>query len=240
MPEDNEDNKELNSGIDESGDSSDVFVPVQSAEHIDSPEGKMAAGKGESNEVWEWAKSIIFALALALFLKATVVQSYMIPTQSMVPTIMPRDRVFGNRFIFHFKDPRPGDVIAFKPPPEVYGSHEYPDSGEKGFQGFYDKTFGKDRIIPYLKRVVAVEGDTVEISGGKVIRNNVPLDEPYLNCDPNYEYPPEKVPKDMLFVMGDNRCNSHDSHVWGFLPKKNVQAKAFFRFWPPNRIGVVR
>ncbi|MFA6450340.1 MAG: signal peptidase I [bacterium] len=200
-------------------------MPAQDAERLKSQKRTQAV-----NEIKEWIKSIAIALGLALLLKAYVVQSYMIPTPSMVPTIMPKDRVFGNRFIYRFRDPRPGDVIAFKPP---FASAETEKS-------VFSRFGGSDRVIPYLKRVIAVGGDTVEVRNRTVYINNIPLDEPYIYEKPNYDYPTVTVPRDDLFVMGDNRCNSHDSHVWGFLPKENVQAKAFFRFWPLHRIGVVR
>ncbi|HOX28844.1 MAG TPA: signal peptidase I [bacterium] len=184
------------------------------------------------SETKEWIKSIVIALVLALVLKSVVVQSYMIPTGSMEPTIMPYDRVFGNRFIYRLHDPAPGDIISFRPPPAAVNSLEYLYA--------QDSQRGNTKVIPYLKRVIAVAGDTVRVHDGKVYRNNIPLDEPYIMEKPNYEFPTVRVPKDMVFVMGDNRCNSHDSHIWGFLPKRNIQAKAFFRFWPVKRIGVLR
>lgn len=195
-------------------------------------------------ETKEWVKSIVIALVLALVLKAYVVQAYMIPTGSMEPTIMPRDRLFGNRFIYHFRDPKPGDIIAFIPPESVTGNVDIlmrraRDARDRAFPHLR-RGAGGERVVSYLKRVVAVGGDTVAVHGGRVYLNGVPLDEPYIREELNYEYPPVKVPEGKIFVLGDNRCNSHDSHVWGFLPRKNIQAKAFFRFWPPGRIGVVR
>lgn len=167
-------------------------------------------------EVKDWGRSIIIAVALALVIKATIVQAYMIPTGSMKPTIMEGDRVFGNRFIYHFQHPHRGDIIAFKPPEGV-----------------------GDGKIPFLKRVVAVAGDTVEIHEGRVIINGVTLDEPYIKNHSYNDFEPLRIPKGYLFVLGDNRANSYDSSKWPtpFLPEKNIQAKAFFRFWPVNRIG---
>jgi signal peptidase I len=165
-------------------------------------------------EVKDWGRSIIIAIALALVIKATIVQAYMIPTGSMKPTIMEGDRVFGNRFLYHFQHPHRGDIIAFKPP-----------------QGVGD---GK---VPFLKRVVAVAGDKVEIRNGSVIINGRITDEPYIHNHSYSDMEPQRVPPGDLFVLGDNRANSYDSSKWGFLPEKNVQAKAFFRFWPLNRIG---
>jgi signal peptidase I len=187
-------------------------------------------------EIKEWAKSIVFALAIALFLKATVVQSYMITSGSMEPTIMPSERVFGNRLVYRLHDPRQGDVVAFTPPPEAYNG-SYTEEAQNSLAG---RLMSGDKLIPFVKRVIGVPGDTVEVRGGNVYVNKVPKKESYLNCKPDYEMPPVKVPKGKLFVMGDNRCNSNDSHIWGFLPRKNVEAKAFLRFWPMTRIGLMR
>ncbi|MFA6450339.1 MAG: signal peptidase I [bacterium] len=186
-------------------------------------------------EIKEWAKSIVIALALALFLKATVVQSYVITSGSMQPTINPSERVFGNRFIYRFHNPRQGDVVAFTPPPAAYEGRYPTEQVENSLSG---RILSGSKIIPYVKRVIGVEGDMVEVSNGVVYVNKKPLKENYLNCKPDYELMPVKVPKGDLFVMGDNRCNSNDSHIWGFLPMKNVEAKAFLRFWPIGRIGV--
>ncbi|MFA6448967.1 MAG: signal peptidase I [bacterium] len=177
-----------------------------------------------------WIIIVVISNIFTTGLKRFIIQSYMIPTPSMVPTILPNDRVMGNRLIYRFSDPKHGDIIAFKPP---FASSEKEESG-------FSIIVKGERVVPYLKRVIAVGGDTIEVRNGIVYVNNVPLDEPYINEKPNYDYPPVKVPKDNLFVMGDNRSNSHDSHVWGFVPKENVQAKIIFRFWPIRSIGPIR
>jgi len=176
-------------------------------------------------EIFDWGKSIAIAVVLAVVMKATVVQSYVIPTESMVPTIMPSDRVFGNRFIYRFHGPQRGDIIAFIPPE---AARERQDPREK-----------TGRIIPYMKRVIALEGDTVEVRRGVVFVNGKPLEEPYVEAPPLYEMRPVKVPAGKIFVLGDNRANSYDSHIWGFVPVENIQAKAFLRYWPPGRAGLL-
>ena len=176
------------------------------------------------SETKEWIKSIAIAIVIAVVFKATMVQSYAVPTGSMIPTIMPNDRVFGNRFVYYFREPKPGDVISFTPPESV-------PTRQKTRFGTY---------IPFLKRVIAVHGDAIEVKDGKVFVNGKKIDEPYINDPPDYYMTPTVVPEGMFFVLGDNRQNSLDSHVWGFLPEKNVKAKAFFRYWPLNRIGVVK
>jgi signal peptidase I len=178
-------------------------------------------GKFVSN-IKEWIKTILIALVVSFAFKATVVQSYEVPTGSMEPTIMPGDRLLASRLTYHFRDPRPGDIITFVPPESVPGR----------------KTNFLGQIIPFVKRVVAVEGDLIEVRNQEVYRNHVPRPEPYINEPPCYNLPPLRVPEGKLFVLGDNRCNSLDSHIWGFLPRKAVEAAVFFRFWPISRIGI--
>jgi signal peptidase I len=85
-----------------------------------------------------------------------------------------------------------------------------------------------------------VDGDWIEVKNGIVYRNGAPLSEPYINQAPDYSLPLFRVPEGYVFVLGDNRRKSYDSHAWGFLPKKNIFAKAMFCYWPMTRIGLVR
>lgn len=195
--------------------------PVTGIDDTGAPKEKREQKGGLVDEVIEWAKSIVIALMLALIIKSFFVQAYMIPTSSMEPTIMPRDRVFGNRFVYRLKHPQHGDIIAFEPPDIL-------------------KESGRGKATSLLKRVVAVGGDTVAVRDGILYLNGIPLDEPYIKAMPRKDYPLRRIPEGYLFMMGDNRNNSLDSRVWGLLPEENIQAKAFFRFWPPARIGVVR
>jgi signal peptidase I len=165
----------------------------------------------------DYAKSILIALVLSLGIRVAVVEAYHVPTGSMVPTIMEHDRIMSNKFIYFFTDPGPGDVVVFTPSPNIHTD--------------------APRLV---KRLIGVEGDRIEVKGGVVFRNGKPLDEPYINQAPDYDLPPLRVPEGQVFVLGDNRRNSYDSHLWGFLPKKNIIAKAMFCYWPPSRIGVVR
>ncbi|MEK6692324.1 MAG: signal peptidase I [Nitrospirota bacterium] len=164
----------------------------------------------------EYLKSILIALVLSLVVRVAIVEGYLIPSGSMLPTIAENDRILSNKFIFRFTDPAPGDIVVFTPPEWAYTN-----------------------APRFVKRVIGVEGDWIEIKNGIVYRNGNPLSEPYVQQPSDYTLPPFLVPEGYLFVLGDNRRNSHDSHVWGFLPKKNIIAKAMFRYWPPKRIGVV-
>lgn len=165
-------------------------------------------------EAYEWIKSIIIAFILAYIIKFTLIESYATPTLSMYPTIQTQDRMMAEKVSYRFTVPKRQDIIVFYPP-------ESAQAGKK----------------KYLKRVVAVGGDTVEIKNSRVYLNRKVLKELYLNEPPYYTLPPTKIPPGHLFVMGDNRNNSADSHIWGTLPVENAIGKLIFRYWPPGRVS---
>ena len=181
-------------------------------------------------QVKEWVPSILFAAILVFgIIRPFIVQAFKIPSGSMRPTLMEGDKLFVNKFIYRFRAPHRGDIIVFKYPGNPYDPSE-PKSEKK-----------KD----FIKRLAAFEGEVVEIHDGKILVNGKVLDETmpfakfyYFNHDP-FGSPAQKVkvPKDSYFVLGDNSANSRDSRFWGFVPKKNVLGKAFFRWWPLNKIG---
>lgn len=207
-------------------DEKEIEINEAAMSEAERAEARQKLKKTIVKESIEWIKCFVLAFGLAMVLRATIVQAYVIPTESMVPTIIKDDRVFGNSVIYRFRKPAPGDIIAFTPPPLAIMTAATKDDME--------------HPIPYLKRVIAVAGDRVQVHNGVVYRNNMPQVEPYENEKPCYEMPEEMVPPDHIFVLGDNRCNSHDSHIWGFVPVKNVRAEAFFRFWPLKRAGLLR
>ncbi|MCX7832348.1 MAG: signal peptidase I [Actinobacteria bacterium] len=155
---------------------------------------------------------LVAAVIVAFVIKTFVVQPFWVPTGSMIPTIMPNDRVLAFKFIYKFSDPKPGDIIVFLPP-----------NGEK-----------KD----YIKRVIAVEGQRIKIKDGLVYINGKPLREDYLSDESFDSGTMEEivVPKGYVFVMGDNRPNSLDSRSFGPISKSKIIGKAFMIYWPINRI----
>jgi signal peptidase I len=163
---------------------------------------------------------ITIALALALLIRAFVAEPRFIPSDSMLPTLEVGDRLVVEKISYRFRLPATGEIIVFDPPQQLQ------------IQGY-----AKDQA--FIKRVIGTPGQIVQIQDGKVYLNGTPLQEGYIAEPPNYQMEPVRVPENQLFVMGDNRNNSNDSHVWGFLPKQNVIGHACFRFWPFSRIGRV-
>lgn len=159
---------------------------------------------------------LVVAVLIAFFLKALIIQPFWIPTGSMIPTLMPGDRVLALKFIYRFTEPKPGDIIVFLPP-----------NGES-----------KD----YIKRIIAVGGQKVSIKDGKVFVDGKPLSEPYLS--PEYfdsgSMDEVVVPEGYVFVMGDNRPNSLDSRSFGPVPGSTIIGKAVLIYWPPSRIRLLR
>lgn len=163
---------------------------------------------------------IAIALALALFIRAFVAEPRFIPSDSMLPTLEVGDRLVVEKISYRFRLPTTGEIIVFDPPQQLQ------------IQGY-----AKDQA--FIKRVIGTPGQIVQIQDGKVYLNGTPLQEDYIAEPPKYQMQAVRVPENQLFVMGDNRNNSNDSHVWGFLPKQNVIGHACFRFWPFSRTGRV-
>ncbi len=157
---------------------------------------------------------VVVAFILAMILRTFVIEGRVIPTGSMLPTIQLQDRVMVNKFIYLFKKPAYGDVVVFEPP-AILGQQQ-----------------------DYIKRLIGLPGDSIEVKNGKVYRNGKALYEPYINEAPNYTFGPVKVPPNSLFVMGDNRNESYDSHMWnGWLTEDHLKGKAFVIYWPINHIA---
>ncbi|MBF0211467.1 MAG: signal peptidase I, partial [Desulfamplus sp.] len=190
---------------------------------------KKANSQKQKSAIRENIEAIVIAVILALFIRTFVVQAFKIPSGSMMDTLLVGDHILVNKFIYGvklpftdgytlipLKDPARRDVVVFK----------YPEDPDKDF----------------IKRVVAIAGDTVEIKDKKLyINGEVQADEPYATYKDSSiipgsfttrdNFPLTKVPENSLFVMGDNRDNSHDSRFWGFVDLKEVRGKAFLIYW---------
>ncbi|MGH3024353.1 MAG: signal peptidase I [Gaiellaceae bacterium] len=173
--------------------------------------------------------TIVVAVGAVLAIKAWVVNPYRIPSSSMEPTLhcaVPEegcqasssDRVLANRFVYHFVEPERGDVVVFETPQEAQNVCPAPAG-------------------VFVKRLVGLPGDTLEIRGDTLYVNDQPLDEPYLLDGAGFEFGPQTVPEGEYFMMGDNREQSCDSRDWGSVPRENLIGPVFALYWPPQRIG---
>jgi signal peptidase I len=195
----------------DNGEAQDEIAPVE-------PVATVAPGNKFVNFLKEWVPSILIAFALWYILSSFVIQSVRIPTESMVPTILPEDRVMVLKFLY-FDKLEHNDIVVFYPP--VPGSED----------------------VPYIKRLVGLAGDKIEVKDGMLYRNDVPINEPFINAPMNYTFGPVEVPPDSYFFLGDNRNNSRDAHdpVWTtpFVKHEDVIGKGLFRFYPLPRFGAI-
>jgi len=176
----------------------------------------------------EYAEAIVMALLLALFIRTFIVQAFKIPSGSMIPTLLIGDHILVNKLAYgirvpfvedyaiRYRAPQRGDVVVF--------------------------IFPEDHSKDFIKRVIAVGGETVEIRGKKVFVNGKPIDDPHAHFEGSEipgaaslanqdEYGPKTVPENHVFVMGDNRDRSHDSRFWGFVNIDDIRGKAFLIYW---------
>ena len=174
---------------------------------------------------WQkWGENLtilVLAVGLAIFIRTFVAEPRYIPSESMLPTLAVGDRLIVEKLSYYGHPPQRGDIVVFAPPPQLQ---------EQGY--LEDQAF--------IKRVIGLPGEKIEVTNGRVYVDGELLTESYIAEAPNYGMSPMLVPPDRLFVMGDNRNNSNDSHVWGFLPQANIIGHACFRFWPIERLGGMR
>ena len=161
--------------------------------------------------------SITLILALVIFLGLQfVVQDYNIRQYSMQPTFQEGQRVLVSKVAYSFHEPERGDVIILRPPPPY-----------------------SPKTTPFIKRIIGLPGDTIEIKLGSVYVNGSPLDEPYIKESPKYTFPQYEIPENNYFVLGDNRNKANDSHAGWTVPHQNIIGKAWFSIWPPDKWGLV-
>jgi signal peptidase I len=175
----------------------------------------------------EYAEAIGMALLLALFIRTFIVQAFKIPSGSMIPTLQIGDHILVNKLAYGIRVP-------------LYG-HYLVDFGKVDRGDVIVFIFPEDRSKDFIKRVVGVAGDTVEIRGKKIFINGKQVEDPHAHFegdDPQNVLPasrddfgPARVPENQLFVMGDNRDRSYDSRFWGFVNLEDVRGKAFLIYW---------
>ena len=160
---------------------------------------------------------VMLALAAVIFLVLnTITQTSIIQYSSMQPTLDVGQRVVINKVVYYFHEPERGDIIIFHPPTN-------PDP----------------KTPPFIKRIIGLPGDIVEVKEGAVYINDSPLDEPYIKDPPLYTLPALKIPENNYFVLGDNRNNSNDSHNGWTVPRQSIIGKAWLSILPPSKWGVI-
>jgi signal peptidase I len=179
---------------------------------------------------------ILIAFALALLIKTFLVQAFFIPSGSMLPTLHIGDRVLVNKLVYTVGQPQRRDIIVFQNP-------KLPEPDRGFFGGIWNWLIeglgvSSDPNRDFIKRVIGLPGDTVEVRHGRVFVNGDRLNEPYARDErDDSDYGPQTIPPGEYFVMGDNRPNSSDSRAGlGFIPEDKIVGKAFVLLWPPDRI----
>ncbi|MDD3815227.1 MAG: signal peptidase I [Desulfocapsaceae bacterium] len=187
----------------------------------------MNSVKKNKSVVQEYVEAIVVAVLLALFVRTFIVQAFKIPSGSMLPTLQIGDHLLVSKFSYGVRlpvigtslisrqGPARGDVVVFR--------------------------FPRDRSLDYIKRVVAIGGDTIEVRDKQVFLNGKQVDNPHAHftsrdimsaaAGPRDNFGPVKVPDGKIFVMGDNRDNSYDSRFWGFVDLRDVLGKALIIYW---------
>jgi len=166
----------------------------------------------------EGIKTIGLSLLLAFGIRTFIAEARYIPSGSMEPTLQINDRLIIDKVGYRFGDPERGDIVVFDPTDTLLQ------------QNFRDA---------FIKRVIGLPGETVEVKGGRVFVNGRPLEEDYIAAKPDYQWGPEVVPEAAYLVLGDNRNSSYDSHYWGFVPRDRIIGRAVVRFWPLERAGTI-
>jgi signal peptidase I len=192
--------------------------PEEMEEHSQAsspPEARPPGSDWFPREIRGWLRDLAIALGLAMLIVVFLYQPVKVEGTSMAPTISDQERIFINKFVYHFEPIRRGDVVVFW----------YPLDPSKSF----------------IKRVVGLPGETVTIQDGHVYIDGREIREPYVL--PQYlddaSYPPVHVPEGEYYVMGDHRDSSNDSRVFGPVPRRYIYGKAVFAYWPVDRFGSI-
>jgi signal peptidase I len=209
------------------------------------PEAQSPKVEPQQENAWlEIGKTLLTAIILALGIRTFVAEARYIPSSSMVPTLQIDDRLIIEKISYHFNKPQRGDIIVFYPPdkastacvqrPITPNDRSIPNLSVDPNQVTTSKP--KDA---YIKRIIGIPGDRIEVKNERVYRNGEEIRESYIKEAPSYDWGPVIVPDNQYLVFGDNRNNSCDSHLWGFVPHDNIIGKAVVRFWPLDRLGAI-
>jgi signal peptidase I len=178
------------------------------------------------------------AFIIAFLVKTFVAQAFFIPSESMVHTLEVGDRVLVSRVSYKLHDPRRGDIVVFTSPFETQGSGDDRSLPSRVVHTVLESVgLRQPSTEDFIKRVIALPGETVEGKNGKIQINGRELVEPYLAEDPIGDFPPKTIPDGQIWVMGDNRNRSSDSRVFGPIKESKIVGRAILRIWPINRLG---
>jgi len=155
--------------------------------------------------------TIVLTVVIFVVVQATI-QVSIVNGSSMRPHLQDGQRIIVNKATYMLHEPERGDIVVFQPPMNVGAT-------------------------PFIKRIIGLPDDTVEVKKGIVYINGYPLDEPYIEDAPAYTMAKEKIAGGSYFVLGDNRNNTSDSHIWGTIPQNNIIGKAWISVWPPETWG---
>jgi signal peptidase I len=181
----------------------------------DHEQKELSRSSGFHRELRVWARDLVIALGLAMIIIVFFYQPVKVEGTSMAPLLSDQERIFINKFVYHLEPIERGDVVVFW----------YP----------------LDRTKSFIKRVVGLPGDEVELRKGHVYINGKNLDEPYVPSQyiDTAAYGPVQIPRDEYFVMGDHRISSNDSRIFGPVPSAFIYGKAVFAYWPWNQFGSI-
>ena len=195
----------------------DDRVPGQTS--VDGESARPTVSATESGSFWfdvqVWVRDIIISIAIAVVVIVFLYQPVKVEGTSMMPWLHDQERIFVNKFVYRFEEIRRGDIVVFR--------------------------FPLDPNKSYIKRVVGLPGDEVELIRGELHINGRHVEEPYVpdEFQDVSTYPPTTVPADSYYVLGDHRNTSNDSRTWGTVPRNFVVGKAVFAYWPIDRFGVL-
>jgi signal peptidase I len=182
---------------------------------VPTPGPETKALPGVLSEIRWWVRDIFFAVGVAILIVVFLYQPVKVEGTSMQPELRDQERIFVNKFVYRIENISRKDIVVFW----------YPNDPSKS----------------YIKRIIGLPGDTVEIIDGAVYVNETHLEESYV--DPRYvdhhSYPPVFIEPGHYYVLGDHRNQSNDSRSWGLVPMRYIYGKAVFRYWPVNKIGTL-
>lgn len=195
----------------------DDRVPEQTP--VEGESARPAESASQAGSFWfdvqVWVRDIVISIAIAVVVIVFLYQPVKVEGTSMMPWLHDQERIFVNKFVYRFEDIRRSDIVVFR--------------------------FPLDPNKSYIKRVVGLPGDEVELIRGELFINGQRVEEPYVpeEFQDSSTYPPTKVSADHYYVLGDHRNTSNDSRTWGTVPREFVVGKAVFAYWPMDRFGVL-